>query len=114
MPKRFTSSDQASGPEPVRLELKTHCELQLPRWPCISDCRTSRGYLAECTRGRTTRRQVRVREVGMVQEIEGIYAHDQRRAFSNPCCLYQGHIRIRKTWSGERVAAEGTEACGLR
>jgi hypothetical protein len=50
----------------------------------------------------------------MVQEIEGIYAHDQRRAFSNPCCLFQGHIRIRKTWSGERVPAESTEACGLR
>ena len=98
----------------LRLELKTHCELQLPRGPCISDCRASRGYLAECAGGRTTRRQVRIREVGMVQEIEGIYAHDQRRAFSNPCCLFQGHIRIRKTRTGERVAAESAEARGLR
>src|SRR5580698_517205 len=62
------------------------------------------GYLAKCSAGTDVGRvRIRIRELGMVEQVEEISAYLELQSFGDRGGFRQGHVKIHQTRPGQRV-----------
>src|SRR5579871_506879 len=91
------------------LEVDLCGKLKLTGRSSVANRSAGRRNIAEA-RTSWCRRQVRITEVRLVEDVESVHPQDKGYIFSNPCGLLQRHIGVREARSGQGVSLHRAKA----